>query len=187
MRRRLLRRAAPIAGTILTVTLGIVPLRSGQSAEQKMDGGHSGHHMMKEQTVQTSRKPGEVTPKGWRFGLPPGRVEAGRQAFIDFECFKCHAVQGEKFPVPGADQPDVGPALSGMGGMHPAEYLAETIMNPNASAAWRIAHHKAEKKNYLDAHGKTKMPSYNGSMTVQQLLDLVAYLKSLTSTSGHKH
>ncbi len=187
MTGRLLRGAVPIAGAVLTVTLGIVPVRGGHSTEPKMSGSHSGHHMMKEQTTQASTAHGELTPKTWRFRLPPGRVEAGRQAFIDFECFKCHAVAGETFPGPGAGQGDVGPALSGMGGMHPAEYLAETIMNPNASAAWRIAHHTAQKKNYLDAHGKTKMPSYNGSMTVQQLLDVVAYLKSLTSPSGHKH
>lgn len=70
--------------------------------------------------------------------------------------------------------------------MHPAEYFVETIIDPNASAAWRITHHKAEHKGYLGPDGKTKMPSYNDSMTVQQLIDLVAYLKSLTE-GGHRH
>jgi mono/diheme cytochrome c family protein len=71
--------------------------------------------------------------------------------------------------------------------MHPAEYFAEAIINPNASAAWRIKHHKEEKKGYLGADGTTKMPSYNGAMTVQQLIDVVAYLKSLDSPIKHRH
>jgi hypothetical protein len=71
--------------------------------------------------------------------------------------------------------------------MHPAEYFAEAIINPNASAAWRIKHHKEEKKGYLGADGTSKMPSYNGAMTVQQLIDVVAYLKSLDSPIKHQH
>jgi cytochrome c1 len=31
------------------------------------------------------------------------------------------------------------------------------------------------------------MPSYNGAMTVQQLIDLVAYLKSLDAPNKHRH
>jgi len=187
MRGRLLRGAALIAGAVLAFTLGIVSVGGGQSTQPKMSGGHSGHHMMKEQTGHPTGKHGEATPKGWRFALPPGSPQAGRKVFAEFECFKCHAVQGEKFLAPKAEEGRVGPALAGMGAMHPAEYIAEVIMNPNASVAWRIKHHKTEKQTYLGADGKSKMPSYNGAMTIQQLIDVVAYLKSLTSTSGHKH
>jgi mono/diheme cytochrome c family protein len=187
MRDRLLRGGAPIVGAVLTLTLAIAFARSGRSAEPKMPGGHAGHHMMMESPAQSSRKQGEVTPKAWRFTLPPGRVDAGRKVFGEFECFKCHAVQGEEFPAPKVDEGRDGPALAGMGGMHPAEYFAEVIMNPNASVAWRIKHHKTEKQSYIGADGRSKMPSYNGSMTIQQLIDVVAYLKSLTSASGHKH
>jgi mono/diheme cytochrome c family protein len=187
MRGRLLRDAAPIAGAVLTFTLGIVSVAGGQSTQPGMSGGYAGHHMMKEQIGRPTGKHGEATPKGWRFALPPGSPQAGRKVFADFECFKCHAVQGEEFPAPKADEGGVGPALAGMGAMHPAEYFAEVIMNPNASVAWRIKHHKREKQTYLGPDGKSKMPSYNGTMTIQQLIDVVAYLKSLTSTSGHKH
>src|SRR5262252_4231915 len=38
-------------------------------------------------------------PPGWGFTPPPGDAIAGRQAFIDFGCFSCHAVQGEPFPA----------------------------------------------------------------------------------------
>lgn len=70
--------------------------------------------------------------------------------------------------------------------MHPAEYFAEVIIDPNASVSWRVKRHKAETKGYLGADGKSKMPSYNETMTVQQLIDVVAYMKSLTA-GGHQH
>jgi mono/diheme cytochrome c family protein len=125
-------------------------------------------------------------PKGWRFTMPAGDHHAGQQVFADLECFKCHEVAGDDFPAPEAEQGDVGPALSGMGAMHTPEYFVETIIDPNASAAWRIRHHKAERKGYLGPDGSSKMPSYNDSMTVQQLIDLVAYMKSLTA-GEHRH
>jgi mono/diheme cytochrome c family protein len=142
--------------------------------------------MMLQHVGSTRQRPQLETPKGWQFAIPAGDHHAGRQVFIDFECFKCHEVLGEDFPAPKAEQGDVGPALSGMGAMHPAEYFAETIIDPNASVAWRIKHHKTETKGYLGADGKSKMPSYNETMTVQQLIDVVAYLKSLTA-DAHRH
>jgi mono/diheme cytochrome c family protein len=95
-------------------------------------------------------------------------------------------VVGENFPAPKAEQGDVGSMLSGMGGMHPAEYFAEIMIDPNASVVWRIKHHKSEKKGYLGPDGTSKMPSYNDTMTIQQLIDIVAYMKSLTA-GGHQH
>ena len=187
MGSRLLQSAAVMAGIVLMLALEICFVVSGWSAETTKGSGHEDHQLMTHHDSPATQKSGQATPKGWRFALPPGNVDAGRKAFADFECFKCHAVQGERFPAPKPDEGGVGPALSGMGSMHPAEYLAEAIINPNASAAWRIKHHKEEKKGYLGADGKSKMPGYNGAMTVQQLIDLVAYLKSLTSPADHKH
>lgn len=181
------RSGAVTAGVVLTLALEILFVLDGWSAEPTKDGGHEGHQTMMRRDSPTIQKSGYAMPKGWRFALPPGNVDAGRKAFADFECFKCHAVQGEAFPAPMPDQGGVGPALSGMGSMHPAEYFAEAIINPNASAAWRIKFHKEEKKGYLGPDGKSKMPSYNGTMSIQQLIDLVAYLKSLTGPVEHKH
>jgi cytochrome c2 len=176
-----------VAGIVLTLALEICFVLNGWSAESTKGSGHEDHQMMMRSDSPAIKKGGWALPKGWRFALPPGNVAAGRKAFADFECFKCHEVEGEKFPAPKPDQEGVGPALSGMGPMHPAEYFAEAIINPNASAAWRIKHHKEEKKGYLGPDGTTKMPSYNGAMTVQQLIDLVAHLKSLTGPAEHKH
>lgn len=187
MRGRVLRLVTVACGIALVLAAEIFCVLDARSADPTKGDAHKDHQMMMHHDSPMISKPAQATPKGWRFALPPGNVDAGRKAFVAFECFKCHAVQGEKFPAPKPDQGGVGPDLSGMGPMHPVEYFAEAIIDPNASAAWRIKHHKEEKKGYLGADGKTKMPSYNGAMTVQQLIDLVAYLKSLSAPPEHKH
>ncbi len=110
------------------------------------------------------------TPEGWTFRLPEGDPKVGRRAFVDFECYKCHPVAGENFPK-AEGTGDVGPDLSRMGPLHPAEYFAEAILNPNAVLI--------EGPGFLGPDGKSRMPSYTESMTLQQLIDLVAYLRTL--------
>jgi mono/diheme cytochrome c family protein len=87
---------------------------------------------------------------------------------VKLECYSCHEVKGERFPAPGGE---VGPELSVMGPLHDAEYFAEAIINPNAVVE--------KGKGYEAADGATKMPSYNDLVTVQEVIDLVAYLKGL--------
>jgi len=106
-------------------------------------------------------------PEEWRFTLPPGNAARGREVFLKFECYSCHQVLGEKFPEPGGDA--IGPELSQMGPKHPPEYFVESIMNPNAVVEDR----------YRAEDGRSKMPSFNDIMTVEELIDLVAFLKSL--------
>ena len=118
-------------------------------------------------------------PPGWRFALPPGNAAAGRQVFVDFGCFSCHAVQGEQFPSTPEEQNHVGPDLTGMGSHHPAEYLAQAIIDPNAVLIGG--------PGYIGADGLSIMPTY-GDMTLAQLTDLVAYLLSLKGEpSRHVH
>lgn len=117
-------------------------------------------------------------PKGWTFLLPPGNAAEGRKVFAAMECFACHEVKGEQWPQADRQPADVGPALSGMGSQHPAEYFAESIVNPN-----RVI---LQGPGYTGADGSSKMPGYADTMTVRQLVDLVAYLKSLTGGMQHE-
>ena len=116
-------------------------------------------------------------PRGWKFSVPPGDVAGGREAFAELECYKCHEIKTEKFPAP-ADGKYVGPELTGMGRMHPAEYIAESILSPNAVIV--------DEPGHTGPDGLSKMPSYADSLGVTQWLDLVAYLKSLTE-GGEEH
>jgi cbb3-type cytochrome oxidase cytochrome c subunit len=116
---------------------------------------------------------GHGTPEGWKFTWLAGNAVAGRDVFVKLECYSCHEVQGEQFPKPdpGGDPGKVGPELSQMAPLHAPEYFAEAIINPNAVVE--------EGKGYRAPDGKSKMPSYNDLVTVQEVIDLVAYLKGL--------
>lgn len=105
-------------------------------------------------------------PPGWRFSPPPGDAERGRALFARLGCPACHRVGG-------AGGPDVGPGpdLTGAGEHHPAGYLLESVINPNAVIV--------VGPGYTGADGRSIMPSYADRLTVAELLDLVAYLQTL--------
>lgn len=116
------------------------------------------------------------TPPGWKFAVPDGDHKAGRAVFIKLECYSCHQFEGEKFPG-SATERQTGPDLTEIGAEHPAEYLAEAILNPNAVII--------TEPGYTGQDGLSTMPSYADLLTLQEWIDLVAYLKSLTA--GHLH
>jgi mono/diheme cytochrome c family protein len=122
-------------------------------------------------TMEALHRAGGVPP-GWKFTLPPGNPTAGRKVFIELGCHSCHEVKGEQFPAPPGEKRDAGPELTGMGAAHPAEFLAEAIVNPNAVII--------DEPGFTGPDRRSKMPTFNEDLTVAQLIDLVAYLKSLT-------
>ena len=118
------------------------------------------------------------TPPGWKFRIIEGDPEAGREVFVKMECFACHKVAGEKFPKRDAKPTDVGPDLTGMGSMHPIEILFESVIHPN-----RVI---TQGPGFEGPDHRTIMPSYNHLFTVEEALDLVAYLGSLRQ-EGEMH
>jgi mono/diheme cytochrome c family protein len=116
------------------------------------------------------------TPRGWKFTVPPGDPQRGREVFRQLECYKCHEIKAEKFPAP-SDGKYSGPELTGMGSVHPSEYIAESILFPNAVIV--------DEPGTTGPDGLSLMPSYADSLTLAQWVDLVAYLKGLTE--GGKH
>jgi mono/diheme cytochrome c family protein len=106
----------------------------------------------------------------WKPTWPVGDTGRGREVFAQLECYSCHEVRGETFPAP--EQPGkVGPELSQMGPLHSFEYFAEAIINPSGTIE--------KGQGFESPDGSSKMPSYNDVLTVQQLVDLVSYLRSL--------
>jgi len=131
------------------------------------------HHPTQTQHEQASPQKGlahgnHQTPEGWHFTWPQGDPVKGREVFVKLECYSCHAIQGEQFPAPSGD---VGPELAAMAALHEAAYFAEAIINPNTVIE--------PDKGYEAADGASKMPSYNDLVTIQEVVDLVAYLKGL--------
>ena len=119
-------RSRAVVGRVL---LGLVALTVVASTARAQHQGHGA--MAPAAAAQGAAAPRKVTmeelhrqggvPRGWKFALPAGDPVNGRQLFADLECYKCHAIQGERFPPGGGDARNVGPDLTGMGGMHPAE------------------------------------------------------------------
>lgn len=127
-------------------------------------------------TMEELHRGGGIPP-GWKFLLPSGDPMEGKKVYIEMQCYSCHEIKGEHFPKDARDKGDVGPELTGAGRYHPAEYLAEAIVNPN-----RVI---VEGPGYTGPDGLSKMPDYSESLTLKQLIDLVAYLKSLTTGEMH--
>jgi len=111
-------------------------------------------------------------PIGWRFTLPKGDPAKGRAVFEKFECHYCHEVRGENFPSPTEKAPE----LSQMSGLHPVEFFAESIMNPNAVVP----------KSYREPDGTSTMTNFTAKMTVQELIDVSAYVASLKPRDAPK-
>jgi mono/diheme cytochrome c family protein len=126
-------------------------------------------------TMEELHRAGGV-PRGWKFTLPPGDPKTGREIFAKLECNKCHEVKPD-FPKTGGAG-DVGPALTGMGAHHPAEYFAQSIVDPDAVIL--------AGPGFVGPDGRSIMPDYRDSLTFAELVDLVAYIKSLGG-GDHAH
>ncbi len=112
---------------------------------------------------------GQATPKvpaGWTFTFPDGNAQDGQTVFMRMECYSCHAMKGLKEKPPtGAG--GIGPDLSNYSTL-PKEYLAESIIK---------AHTVVAAPGYVLKAGKAGMGNYNHFLIVQELIDLVAFLK----------
>jgi mono/diheme cytochrome c family protein len=157
-----MRVTAGLAAAVMLIAL--VPA----SAQQRLD----------RSAPVVSPSPGHEqhgTPKGWKFAWPKGDPAKGRAVFVKLECYSCHEVRGEKLPAP-TEGAKLGPELSFMGPLHEVDYFAEAIINPSAVIE--------KGKGYEAPDGSSKMPSFNDSLNVQGLIDLVAFLRALRPPAG---
>jgi hypothetical protein len=141
----------------------MILLPGGADDEFKVYGDEGHGKETKVEKKNESEKEGHHHPENWLFKLPEGNRANGRKAFLKFDCQSCHEVKGESIKKPEGEA--VGSELSQMGPMHPLEYFAESIINPSAEI-W--------PKKAMGPDGKSKMPSFNEDMTVQELIDLSA-------------
>jgi len=106
--------------------------------------------------------------------LPPGDIQAGRQAFLDLRCAACHAVPSEPdFPAPVSANP--GPPIDARLANRDVSYLMASIMTPSHAISTNISDEvRARLEGVLSPMG-----DFSGAMTVRQLVDLHAYLRSV--------
>ncbi len=168
---------------LTTSLIAIAAVSLGALAALDARAQHAGHGPSapdaaapKKFTMEELHRTGGV-PRGWKFTLPAGDAAKGREVFRELECYTCHAIKGENFPPPGVDG-KVGPELTGMGAQHPLEYMAESILAPNAVLV--------DGPGFIGPDGRSVMPSFGDSLSVMQLIDLAAFLESLTDV-GRRH
>jgi hypothetical protein len=119
------------------------------------------------------RLPAAGGPKsGLGFRLPDGDAARGKQAFVDLRCNACHNVEGSDLPFSGT-----GAASVTLGGrtVRVKTYgdLVTSIINPSH----RITPRYPPEQVSLNGQSLMTLPYLNDVMTVQQLIDLVAFLQ----------
>lgn len=112
---------------------------------------------------------GPKSSKGFR--LPDGDVAKGKAAFLELKCTKCHTVSGTDLPKPDGK---VGPVALGGEVTRIRTYgqLVTMVINPSHSFA------EGYPEKNVSENGTSKMPNFNATMTVQQMIDLVAFLQA---------
>ncbi|TWT79601.1 hypothetical protein CA13_10050 [Planctomycetes bacterium CA13] len=105
------------------------------------------------------------------FTLPDGDVQRGQDTFAQLQCYACHSVTDIEF-----DAVETSEEIVKLGGkttrVRTYGDLVTSIINPSH----RFAVGYADEAIKVD--GQSKMRLYNNEMTVQQLIDLVAFLQS---------
>ena len=175
---------AAVARTLAALTVGLGAAAYGQhqhggpAAAPAPAPAPAGKAPIRVTEQQMHHGPGGV-PMGWRFSWPDGDPRKGREVFAKLECYQCHEVPDQGFPTVKPDPTRRGPALAGMGAMHPPEYFAESILNPNAVIL--------TEPGYTGPDGLSIMPDYRDSLTLAETVDLVAFIRSLTGGGHHGH
>jgi mono/diheme cytochrome c family protein len=112
------------------------------------------------------------------FDLPieEGDIDAGLQAFIDHRCHQCHNVAGVRLPeLTGASAP-----LLELGGetsyLRAYSDLVTSIINPDHRIA-EPYREQMERRALLPLESPMPM-AHIDTMTVRQLIDIVAFLDS---------
>ena len=122
------------------------------------------------------------------FGFPveQGDTEAGRQAFLDHACHRCHSVAGVNLPeFPAASSP-----LLELGGetsqVKAYSELVTSIINPDHRISER---YREQLIQPTSGPLTTQMPAAHiETMTVRQLIDIVAFLDSrYILTEGYEY
>ncbi len=119
----------------------------------------------------TGCQPAADSPKG--FSLPEGNASAGESVFIENGCLNCHIVDGLEANSSGTYALPQPIKLGGPdAGIRTYGQLVTSVINPSHKLAPRYP-----VSLVTDADG-SKMPNINDSLTVTDLINLVAFLQS---------
>lgn len=113
------------------------------------------------------------------FGFPVDQADiaAGRQAFLDHRCNQCHSIADERLPpLAGADRP-----IFELGGsttmVRSYADLMTSILSPNHHISERYRDQQLLLNTEIPLESPMPTPNFD-TMTVRQLIDIVAFLDS---------
>ena len=114
-------------------------------------------------------------PKSGRgFVLPDGDIDRGRTVFVELECNACHSVGNVKQRTTDLAENSISVKLGGKVTLIKTYgQLVTSIVNPSHRLAGRYSDGPVSTPD-----GKSLMRDYNDVMTVNQLIDLVAFLQA---------
>jgi hypothetical protein len=116
------------------------------------------------------------------FELPDGDAARGREAFVALRCHTCHQVAGleDELPSPVAN-PETGVKLGGIAMREPTDgELVTSIVNPS------IHLYPAGELERITSGSGSRMANLNEAMSVQALIDIVAFLHERYETVEEK-
>lgn len=106
------------------------------------------------------------------FALPEGDIASGQALFVSMNCTSCHTVRG--LDLPQAETK--GPVNVSLGGkvseVKSYSQLVTSVINPSHELV------KRRKPDEVSVDGESLMTIYNDTMTVSQMIDIVAFLDS---------
>ena len=106
------------------------------------------------------------------FVLPKGDIETGKAVFTELSCNSCHSIAGQVEHAPlveGAIHVELGGTVSRV---KTYSDLVTSIINPSHKLS------RGLNTMTVTRDGVSRMPIYNEIMTVQQLVDLSAFLET---------
>lgn len=107
--------------------------------------------------------------------LPKGDAAAGRRAFEELKCVVCHRVSSDSgLPSPLAQSS--GPVLNALLQLQTSADIASAIVSPSHSLSVRTSE---AVKAQMSRQGLSPMGDYSRTMTLRQLADLLAYLRTV--------
>lgn len=105
------------------------------------------------------------------FVLPDGDAVEGENAFKDLNCHQCHTVSGVTLPTVESWLDDGRFVKLGGSVTQLKTYgdLVTSVIHPSYRAS-------GDPSRVMLADGSSKMPDYGVSMTVQEMIDIIAFL-----------
>lgn len=116
-----------------------------------------------------SSSPASAANESVSVSLPHGDAAKGKAVFASMRCYTCHEVAGADFPKPWAS-PAADMKLGGPGPAPDTGKVFTSIINPDHAIS-------GDPKKTV-AGGASRMGDFTDVLTVRQLVDVTAYVRS---------